>query len=69
MMSKYLIMENYRAGEIIYDVRTYTGDASTEGLAIDPPDDLNFPSPSQPAVVQVFLFAICNPLYWTKFTA
>ncbi|MEI9917202.1 MAG: hypothetical protein WDO14_00200 [Bacteroidota bacterium] len=69
MMSKYLIMENYQVGEIIYDVRTYTGDAPTGGLAIDPPNDLYFPLQSLPAVVKIFLFAICNPLYWTKLTA
>jgi len=65
MMTTYGIMENYQSGEVIYDVRTYTGDYPVNGLTIDPPSDLYVPGSPQP-VVRVLLFMLYCPVYWMK---
>lgn len=56
MLTTFLLVENYRAGEIIY--------AATD-MVIERPSGLTNPSSPYP-LLRVFLFIVQNPVYWTK---
>jgi 4-amino-4-deoxy-L-arabinose transferase-like glycosyltransferase len=56
MLTTFVLVENYLAGEVIY--------AATD-LVVERPTDLTNPSSSYP-LLRVILFVVQNPLYWTK---
>jgi hypothetical protein len=56
MLTTFVLVENYRAGEIIY--------AASE-MVVEKPADLTNPSSSYP-LLRVVLFIVQNPVYWTK---
>lgn len=65
MLTTYLVIENYRVGEIIYAVTTYPDQSKVRGLVIEPPADLYVPPASHPPVVRIAAFVAHHPVYWT----
>lgn len=66
MLTTFLIMENYKLGEVVYAITTLPLKPEYEPLILTPPATLTFPSDHLSPVTKVFLFILYNPIYWIK---
>jgi hypothetical protein len=65
MLKNYLILENYKLGEVIYEVTEAGKKYDVSYLLIDVPSNLYQPMANS-SLLNIVLFAIHHPFYWSK---
>ena len=66
MLSTFLVMENYRLGEIIYNISAFSSDPTYDLLVVTVPDKMYIPSQETPPIMKILSFVLHHPVYWTK---
>lgn len=67
MLRTYLIIDNYKSGEVVYGVTIVDPQQySVNGLIVTPPDHLYVPSDDTPPVLKIIEVAFHHPVYWSQ---
>lgn len=66
MLETYMVLDNYRLGEVVFRISLYGSESLKEGLMLTSGDPLQFPNKDLPVVAQIGIFIIKNPIYWFK---
>jgi hypothetical protein len=66
MLTTYLVMENYRLGEVIYAIRLLPSTPGYETMIITPPVVPYVPPPGMPPLLKIVSFILHHPLYWMQ---
>ena len=66
MLTTYLIIENYKIGEIIYAITTLPNHPDLDQMVITPPANAYEPPAEWPQIIRIPAFIIHHPVYWLK---
>lgn len=66
MLTTFLLIETYQAGEVIYGVTSFPDQEVVESLIVDRPANIFTPSSAHPVIIRVVEFIFHHPIYWLK---